>query len=208
MNGICYYLPAGKVHDHLCCFFLSYSPSIHFINEFYEYNSDINGTGGLQRFLNNYPDWLKKLEEDRNRIPNEEKVPAVTYFLVRENDNRIIGMINIRLALNERLRKFAGHIGFCIRPTERRKGYNKINLYLILKRCSEIGLDEVLLDCSVDNPGSYKTMESLGGFRIDKYYNEQYGWCYRYSINVLESVNKYRDIYEPWLGHCLVKKGE
>ena len=110
--------------------------------------------------------------------------------------------------MNESLKKFGGHIGYSIRPSERRKGYNKINLYLILKRCSEIGLDEVLLDCSVDNPGSYKTMESLGGVRIDKYYNEQYGWCYRYSINVLESVNKYRDIYEPMLGHCLVKKGE
>ena len=24
LNGICYYLPARKVHDRLCCFFLSY----------------------------------------------------------------------------------------------------------------------------------------------------------------------------------------
>ena len=28
--------------------------ALDFINEFYAYNSDINGTGGLQRFLNNY----------------------------------------------------------------------------------------------------------------------------------------------------------
>ena len=38
-------------------------------------------------------------------------------------------MINIRLALNERPRRFGGNIGFSIRPSERGKGCNKINLY-------------------------------------------------------------------------------
>ena len=54
--------------------------AIAFINEFYEFNSDINGTGGLQRFLDNYEGWLDKLQEDYTRIANEEKVPARTYF--------------------------------------------------------------------------------------------------------------------------------
>ena len=39
-------------------------------------------------------------------------------------------MINIRLMLNENLKKIGGHIGYSIRPTERQKGYNKVNLYL------------------------------------------------------------------------------
>ena len=94
--------------------------AIDFINEFYTYNSNINGTGGLQRYLDNYEGWLEKLEEDYNRQPSEEKVPARTYFFVRESDNKIIGMINIRLALNEKLKKFGGNIGYSIRPTERR----------------------------------------------------------------------------------------
>lgn len=111
------------------------SEAIAFINEFYEYKSDINGTGGLQRFLENYEGWLEKLENDYTRIPDEVRVPARTYFLIRSNDNKIVGMINIRLALNEHLKKFGGNIGYCIRPTERGKGYNKINLYLGLKVC-------------------------------------------------------------------------
>lgn len=102
-----------------------------YIKEFYAYNSSINGVGGLYRYLDDYEGWLKKLEEDYIRTPNEEKVPARTYFLVRENDKRIVGMINIRLALNEKLKKSGGHIGYSIRPTERRKGYNKINLYCV-----------------------------------------------------------------------------
>ena len=67
--------------------------AINYIKEFYKYNSNINGSGGLDRYLDDYDGWLKKLEDDRNRIPNEEKVPAETYFLVRESDNKIVGII-------------------------------------------------------------------------------------------------------------------
>ena len=40
---------------------------------FYEYKSDINGTGGLQKFLDNYEGWLEKLENDYTRIPDERR---------------------------------------------------------------------------------------------------------------------------------------
>lgn len=182
--------------------------SINYIKEFYECNSEIHGVSGLNRYLEDYEGWLEHLEYCRSIEPNEQLVPSESYLLVREEDNKVVGMINLRVMLNEGLKKFGGHIGYSVRPSERKKGYNKVNLYLILKRCCEIGLEEVLLDCSINNPGSYRSMESLGGVRIDKYYNEQYGWCYRYSINVLESVNKYREVYEPLVSKCLVKKGE
>ena len=172
--------------------------AIDFINEFYEYNSDINGTGGLQRYLDNYEGWLEKLEEDYKRIPNEEKVPARTYFLVRESDNKIVGMINIRLALNERLKKYGGHIGYCIRPTERGKGYNKINLYLGLKICKEYGIKEIFMDADKDNPASWKTMESLGGINIREYYDDEYAHCVvkDYIINVDNAIEENRKKYE------------
>ena len=56
--------------------------AIDYINEFKEYGSQINGTGSLDRYLDNYDGWLEHLEEVRNTIPNEEKVPAETFFLV------------------------------------------------------------------------------------------------------------------------------
>jgi len=172
--------------------------AIDFINEFYKYKSPINGTGGLQRFLDNYEGWLEKLEEDYKRIPNEEKVPARTYFLVRKEDNKIVGMINIRLALNERLKKYGGNIGYSIRPTERGKGYNKINLYLGLKNCQKYGIKEVLMDADKDNPASWKTMEALGGQMIKEYFDDEYSNCIVkvYKINVNESIEKYSKIYE------------
>ena len=175
--------------------------ALEYINEFYEYNSDINGTGGLQRYLDNYDGWLEKLEEDRTRIPNEEKVPAETYFLVRENDNKIVGMINIRLTLNENLKKFGGHIGYSIRPTERKKGYNKVNLYLGLLCCKEHGISEVLMDCDKSNLGSAKTMQALGVKLIREYYDDTYAHCtvQDYIIHVEEAIEKYSSIYEPFI---------
>lgn len=177
--------------------------AIEYIKEFIKHNSHINGTGGLQRYLDSYEAWLDKLENDYNQIPNEERVPARTYFLIRENDNRIIGMINIRLALTEQLRKYGGHIGYSIRPTERGKGYNKINLYLGLKVCAEYEIKTVLLDADKDNPASWKTMEALGGTCVREYFEDEHDHCIvkDYEINVDKSLEEYSSIYEP-----LIKK--
>lgn len=177
--------------------------AIEYINEFYQYKSEINGVGGLQKFLDNYDGWLLKLEEDRNRIPNEEKVPAETFFLVRENDNRIVGMINIRLVLNEKLKKFGGNIGYSIRPTERKKGYNKINLYLGLLCCQEHNIDEVLLDCDKNNPASAKTMIALGGELLREYYDEENAKCIvqDYKINVKKSIIDNEEKYNKFISY-------
>lgn len=177
--------------------------AIEYINEFYKYNSAINGTGGLQRFLDNYDGWLSKLQEDHDRIPNEEKVPARTYFLIRSNDKKIVGMINIRLSLNEKLRKYGGHIGYSIRPTERGKGYNKINLYLGLKICHKHGIETVLMDADKNNPASWKTMEALGGKNVREFYDEENGHCIvkDYEINVEDSLKSNFSIYEPMIEH-------
>lgn len=175
--------------------------AIDFINEFYKYNSNINGTGGLQRYLDNYEGWLEKLEEDYTRQPSEEKVPARTYFFVRESDNKIIGMINIRLALNESLKKYGGHIGYSIRPTERGNGYNKINLYLGLKVCKEYGIEEVFMDADKDNPASWKTIESLGGKNIREYFEDEFDHCIvkDYIIDVNNAIDSNKDKYEPYI---------
>ena len=167
--------------------------AVDYIREFREYQSDVNGTGGLHWFTDNYEGWLEKLEQDYARIPNEEKVPARTFFLVRDTDRRIVGMINIRLCLNERLSHYGGHMGYSIRPTERGKGYNKINLYLGLKVCDAHGIDMVFMDADLNNPPSWKTMEALGGTRIREYYDDVYAHCtvVDYNIDVKKALREH-----------------
>lgn len=172
--------------------------AIEYINEFYKYNSKINGVGGLDRYIENYEGWLDKIEKDRNRIPDENKVPTETFFLIRKTDNKIIGMINIRLVLNEKLRRFGGNIGYSIRPTERGKGYNKINLYLGLKCCQEHGIQEVLMGCDKDNLASAKTMLAFDAKLIKEYYDEENAGCLvqDYVIDVNNSIEKFREKFE------------
>ena len=76
----------------------------------------------MDSHLDNYDGWLKKLENDLdyNNI-KPDRVPANTYFAIREKDNKIIGMINIRHKLNDYLLERGGHIGYGVRPTERKK---------------------------------------------------------------------------------------
>ena len=145
-----------------------------YIEEFLEYNSEINGTGGLDRY-DNYDEWLQKLERDLD-IPNipESRVPANTYFLVGASDNKIVGMINIRHKLNEFLLNEGGHIGYSIRPTERGKGYATLMLKLGLEKCRELKLDRVLITCDKANIASAKVIKHNNGILENEVYSETF----------------------------------
>lgn len=151
--------------------------AIDFINEFKEYNSEINGSGALDLYLDDstYEDWLGKVLKDID-VANVEKprVPALTYFYVREEDDKIVGMINIRLALNDFLRTEGGHIGYCIRPTERRKHYATEMLKKALEVYDTMSIKEVLLGCDKDNAASAGVIKNCGGELIEEFYSETF----------------------------------
>lgn len=151
--------------------------AIEYIQEFHDYGSEINGSGSLDRFLreSTYEDWLKKVIADLDiaNIP-ESKVPALTYFYLRESDERIVGMVNIRLALNDFLRNEGGHIGYSIRPTERRKHYATQMLSTALRVCDRIGIREVLISCDKSNAASAGVIKHCGGILKTERYSETF----------------------------------
>jgi len=99
----------------------------------------------------NIPDWI---------------VPGTTYWLI-DND-KYIGHVYIRHKLNDKLEKEGGHIGYAIRPTERKKGYGRIILELAIPKAKEIGLQKVLITCDEKNVASAKIIEKNGGTLHDK----------------------------------------
>ncbi|MBP2022898.1 putative acetyltransferase [Clostridium punense] len=157
-----------------------------YIQEFLQHNSEINGTAGLNRY-DNYDEWLLKLEKsiDMSKI-EKDKVPANTYFLIRNQDSKIIGMITIRHKLNESLLSRGGHIGYSIRPTERKKGYGTLMLKLTLEKCRELNLTRVLITCDKLNIASAKVIQNNNGILENEVFNQVFSeTTQRYWIDLI-----------------------
>ncbi|WP_231921281.1 GNAT family N-acetyltransferase [Micromonospora auratinigra] len=50
----------------------------------------------------------------------EGMVPALYRWIVE--DDEVLGAVSLRLRLNDFLREVGGHIGYCVRPSARRRG--------------------------------------------------------------------------------------
>jgi predicted acetyltransferase len=117
-----------------------------------------------------YEEYLKALDE---RVQGKGQwVPSSHYFLVN-NINQIVGMIDIRHELNEYLRTIGGHIGYSIRPSERKKGYASYLLKEALIICKELNIKQVLITCNEDNIGSAKVILNNGGIEEDLFITEE-----------------------------------
>lgn len=125
--------------------------------------SSMDGCGPLRR-AESAEQWLTDVRSytDPATLP-EGKVLATQYLSVRESDGKVVAMIQIRHYFNEYLEKYAGHIGYSTRPSERRLGYAKEQLRLSLSYCKYLGLNKVLITCKTDNPGSRRTILANGG---------------------------------------------
>ena len=162
--------------------------AIEMIAEFEQYGSPINGDGFLSDFLrgSSYEAWVAQLERasDPATCPVGH-APALTYFGIRENDGRIVGMIDLRLELNDHLRTHGGHIGYAVRPTERGKHYATEMLKATLEIYKERGIDELLLICSKGNAASAKVITNCGGVLKDEIYSDtDYEVLQRYTIEL------------------------
>ncbi|WP_195987993.1 GNAT family N-acetyltransferase [Clostridium sp. D53t1_180928_C8] len=131
--------------------------------EFIENGDSMDGTAGLKNtetFEEWYSNFCDNLKEETVR---EGLVPATTYMAISTEDNRLIGMIDIRHSLNEYLLNFGGHIGYSIRKSERQQGYATEMLSLALIECLKINIKKVLITCNKDNVASAKTIVRNGG---------------------------------------------
>jgi predicted acetyltransferase len=102
--------------------------------------------------------------EDSPRPANY--VPSTTWWYADGAD--YLGRITLRHRLTPQLTEVGGHIGYDVRPTARRRGYATAMLRGVLPYAYDLGIDEALVTCDLDNVGSQKVIEAAGGVLEDR----------------------------------------
>ena len=143
----------------------------------------INGSAGLLEYADyeNYEAWLEMVEKTQTEASDGWVTHSVFFAMI---EDRIIGTVAIRHYLNDELLQEGGHIGFGVRPSERRKGYGSKMLALALKKCKELGIEKALITCDKSNIASAKTIEANGGVFENEIVEEDGNIVRRYWISI------------------------
>ncbi len=131
----------------------------------------------LRQRFGEYLQALRQAETD----PLAGLAPSSRFWLVGADD-RYLGDVDVRHHLNAALRCYGGHIGYKIRPSERRKGYGRLICCLGIREARQLGIGDILITCDDDNIGSCKIIEANGGRLQDKIDNDRAVLTRRYWI--------------------------
>lgn len=112
--------------------------------------------------LTDFAGYLLRLQQAaRGEDLSPDRVRQSTYWGV--DGDMIVGTVRLRHTLTPALEQFGGHIGYDVRPSQRRRGYGAALLACTLVRVRQFGLTGVLLTCDTDNIGSARVIEKNGG---------------------------------------------
>lgn len=122
----------------------------------------INGSELFDK-TESYEEWLASVTRNANPLTvSPEWVLTDTFFAVDTENNKIVGIIDLRHILNDFLINF-GNSGYSVRPSERKKGYATEMLKQLLIVAKEAGLEHLHLSVEHDNLPSIKTITKNGG---------------------------------------------
>lgn len=128
-------------------------------------------------------DWLEMVYRQEEGL-GTGKVPSHVYLAIRQSDQRLVGIIDLRHHIDHPiLGLWGGHIGYSVRPDERGKGYAREMLRLNLENCRRRGLDKVMVTCTRNNPASERTILGCGGV-FEKEVLVDGEWIKRYWITL------------------------
>ena len=151
-----------------------------YVEEHYSnYERSISASNGMTNMK--FKEWVDKINRNVENA-DDEWGKYYLYLVFNEND-RLIGLLNIRFDLTNELREKYGDIGYGVRPSERRKGYATKMLSYALSICKDKGMRKVILGCYDNNFGSNKTIINNGG-KIYRHDNEKIELSNEWKLNL------------------------
>lgn len=136
---------------------------LEFREEFLQHQETPHGTGTIEN-AESFEAWLQAaIDGEQLETTPKGRVPATQYLAIRTSDHKLVGMLQIRHTLNDHLRVHGGHIGYCVRKSERRKGYGTQMLKEAVSICKGIGIRNIMLTCNPQNTASAKVIKANGG---------------------------------------------
>lgn len=107
----------------------------------------------------NFQEFLTEIQQDV--VDNYRWVNSTLFFLM--DDQKILWAIQVRHHIDHpNLRETGWHIGYGIRPSERRKWYATKMLELWLSEAKKLWIEQVLISCDYDNIASEKVILNNG----------------------------------------------
>lgn len=112
--------------------------------------------------IEEFAQFIRMLDDCEHGIVDKKFASTTSYFVFDEN-GKLIGATSLRHYLTVEGYKSWGHIGYGVRPSERRKGYAVQMLQLMLEQAKMKRMYRVLIGVHEGNVGSWKTVEKCGG---------------------------------------------
>ncbi len=132
-------------------------------HEYLKYHDRVNGGCGIHHYKN-IDDWFDEVEKIVLGT-STKRIQSYTYLCIEKN--KMVGMIDIRLHLPKEWYT-SGHIGYSIRPNERKKGYATLALKEALEITKKLNINPLIITCLKTNLGSKKVIMNNRGFLIDE----------------------------------------
>lgn len=141
-----------------------------------EENGFNNSASGLT--YEQYKEWLVKRQNYSTQVGLLDgwRVPDTLFFLYV--DGVPVGYGSIRHFLTDALRELGGHIGYCISPKYRSKGYGKELLKRLIVEARKIGIGDILVTVNITNFASQKVALANGGKETRRTTERVYFWFY------------------------------
>ena len=152
-----------------------------YIDAVYEYiKENLEPTWHPEILRERFGEYLLVLRQAESE-PLAGMVPATQYWLVT-NGVGYLGEVSLRHHLNESLERYGGHLGYKIRPSQRRKGYGSLLCKLAIEKARQRGVADILITCDENNIASSKIIEANGGVLLDRVDNRRGALTLRYWV--------------------------